>query len=90
MKKRGRSSHLVARRGFGLGRAARPRRTLAMISSAGLCQMKGFGSSFQCSAQISMASIKWGTEVNAPRRSRRSVSSLNQRSMRLSHERMSG
>ena len=57
-----------------------------MISSAVLCQTKGFGSSFQCSAHISIASTRSGTEVNTPRRSRRSVSSLNQRSTRLSHE----
>jgi hypothetical protein len=32
-------------------RAARPRRTLAMISSAVLCEMKGWGSSFQFGPQ---------------------------------------
>lgn len=40
-----------------------PRRTLEMISSASLCQTKGLGSSFQCSVQISIASIRFGTDV---------------------------
>ena len=44
--------------------AVRPLHTLAMISSAVLCQRKGLGSWFQCSVQISMASMRSVTEVN--------------------------
>ena len=57
-----------------------------MISWAGLCQTKGFGSWFQRSTQISIASMRAGTLEKAPRRSRRSVISLNYCSTRLSHE----
>ena len=80
----------MVRRGFDLGKSRPTSSTLAMISSACLCQTKGLGSSFQCSAQISMASMRCGTEVKAPRRSRRSVSSLNQRSMRFNHDELVG
>ena len=38
-----------------LARAERPRRTLSTISPADRCQMKSFGTSFQCSAHSSMA-----------------------------------
>ena len=61
-----------------------------MISSAVLCQMKGSGSWFQCSAQISMASMRSATLVNTPLRRRRSVSSLNQRSMMFSQDELVG
>ena len=63
-----------------------PRRTLSMISSAVLCQTNGLGSLFQWSPQVSMASIRAWTLEKAPRRSRRSVNSLNHRSTRFSHE----
>lgn len=57
-------------------RAARPRRTLAMISSAVLCQAKGSGSSFHWSAHWSMISMRWSTLVKLDRRSCLSVSSF--------------
>ena len=37
---------------------ARPRRTFSMILSASACQVNGLGSSFQCSAQVSIASMR--------------------------------
>jgi hypothetical protein len=57
-----------------------------MMSSAVAYQMKGFGSSFQWSAQVVISCASSATLVNTPRRSRLSVSSLNQRSIRLSQE----
>jgi len=48
-----------------------------MMSSAVAFQMNGFGSVFQCSAQMVMAVVRSATLVNRPRRSRLSVSSLN-------------
>ena len=57
-----------------------------MMSSAGAFQMKGFGSSFQCSAHVVIAAVRSATLVNTPRRRRLSVSSLNQRSIRFNHE----
>ena len=57
-----------------------------MISAAVTFQMNGLGSSFQWVAQSSMAASSSETLVNTPRRRRRSVSSLNQRSMRLVQE----
>ncbi len=66
--------------------AARPQRTLVMISSAVLCQMKGLGASFQRSAHSSIASMSAPTRLKVPRRSRRSVSRWNQPSTRFSHD----
>src|SRR6266487_2506224 len=57
-----------------------------MISSAVLRQTKGLGSSFQCSAHNSIASLSASTLENTPWRRRRSVRSLNQPSTRLSQE----
>ena len=57
-----------------------------MMSSAVAFQMKGLGSVFQCVAQVVMASERSLTLVKVPRRNRRSVSSLNHRSIRLSQE----
>ena len=57
-----------------------------MIAAVVAFQMNGFGSSFQAEAQVVIASVSSGTLVKAPRRSRLSVSSLNQRSMRFSQE----
>ena len=57
-----------------------------MMSSAVAFQMKGWGSSFQCSAQTVIASMRSATDVKTPRRRRLSVSSLNQRSTMLSQE----
>lgn len=57
-----------------------------MISSAVLCQTNGLGSSFQWSAHSSMVSTRWATLGKLERRSCLSVSSLNQRSTRFSHE----
>jgi len=57
-----------------------------MISWAVLCQMNGFGFLFQCSVHTSMESMSWSTLVKLSRRRRLSVSSLNQRSMRFSHD----
>ena len=57
-----------------------------MMSSAVAFQMKGLGSAFQCSAQVVIAAVRSATLVNAPRRRRLSVSSLNQRSIRFSQE----
>src|SRR5918994_2699060 len=68
------------------GRAARPRWTLAMISSAVRCQTKGSGLSFQCSTQWSMASVSSRTELNVPRRMHLLVISANQRSTRFNHD----
>ena len=51
---------LVRRRGFDLGKGGSSLRTLPMISSAGLCQTRGLGSSFQCSTQVSMVPIEIG------------------------------
>jgi hypothetical protein len=56
-----------------------------MITSVAF-QMKGRGSWFQCSAQVVIAALSSATLVNRPRRSALSVSSLNQRSTRFSHE----
>ena len=55
-----------------------------------LCQTIGWGSSLQCSVHSSMASTRAGTLAKLPRRSRRSVSSLNQRSTRFSHDELVG
>ena len=41
---------------------------------------------FQCSAQVVIAALRSVTLVKVPRRNRLSVSSLNQRSIRFSHE----
>ncbi len=57
-----------------------------MMSSAVAFQMNGLGSVFQCSAQVVIAVARSLTLVKTPRRRRRSVSSLNQRSIRLSQE----
>ena len=57
-----------------------------MMSSAVAFQMKGLGSVFQWSAQVVMALVRSATLVKVPRRRRLSVSSLNQRSIRFSHE----
>ena len=57
-----------------------------MMSAAVAFQMNGVGSWFQWLVQIWIASSSSATLVNVPRRRRRSVSSLNQRSMRLVHE----
>ena len=57
-----------------------------MMSSAVAFQMKGLGSLFQCSAQTVIALVRSATLVNAPRRRRLSVSSLNHRSTRLVQE----
>ena len=48
--------------------------------------MNGLGSRFQCSAHLMIAALSSATLVNAPRRRRFSVSSLNQRSTRFSQE----
>ena len=48
--------------------------------------MNGLGSVFQCSAQMVIAVARSLTLVKVPRRSRRSVSSLNQRSIRFNQE----
>jgi len=48
--------------------------------------MKGLGSVFQWAAQVVMASASSATLVKVPRRRRLSVSSLNHRSTRFSHE----
>ncbi len=55
-----------------------------MMSWAVAFQMNGFGSRFQCSAQVVIASARSATLVNRPRRRRPSVSSFNQRSIRFS------
>jgi hypothetical protein len=60
--------------------AARPRQTLARISSAGYFQMNGCGSAFQWSTQRSIASTSCSTLLNVPRRSLRSVSRWNHHS----------
>jgi hypothetical protein len=57
-----------------------------MICSAVAFHTNGFGSVFQCSAHSVIAAVRSATLVNTPRRSRLSFSSLNQRSIRLSHE----
>lgn len=57
-----------------------------MISSAVAFQMKGLASTLKCSAQVVMTSVSSATLVKRLRRSRLSVSSLNQRSIRLVHE----
>lgn len=57
-----------------------------MISSAVAFHTNGFGSVFQCCAQVVMACLRSSTLVNTPRRSRLSVSSLNQRSTTFSQE----
>jgi hypothetical protein len=67
-------------------RAARARRTLAMLSSAFAVQTNGLGSSFQAARNASMAAINWGTERNAPRRTALLVSSAKKRSTRLSQD----
>ena len=59
---------------------------LVMICSAVAFHTNGFGSVFQCSAHSVIAAVRSATLVNTPRRSRLSFSSLNQRSIRLSHE----
>lgn len=64
----------------------RPRVTFSMISGVVLYQTKGWRWWFQCSAQVSMAPIRSSTLVKTPRRSRRSVSCLNQPSARLTHD----
>jgi len=51
-----------------------------------LWQTKGLGTVFQFSAQISITSISCGTDVKTHRRNRRSVSSLNQSSIKLSYD----
>ena len=68
-------------------RAARPRRTLAMISSAGLCPDEGFGVVVPVLGP-GLDALRRGrsTLVKVPRRSRRSVSRLNQPSTRFSHD----
>ena len=71
-------------------RVARPRFTLAMISSAGFFQMNGVGFSLHPSAQMPISSCRWATEVNAPFFSRRLVSWANQLSTRLSHDELVG
>src|SRR5690242_2053364 len=48
--------------------------------------MKGLGSLFQCSAQVVIAWLRLSSEVDTPRRRGLSVSSLDQRSIRFSHE----
>ena len=65
---------------------SRPRRTLVMICSAVAFHTNGFGSVFQRSAHSVIAAVRSATLVNTPRRSRLSLSSLNQRSIRSSHE----
>jgi hypothetical protein len=57
-----------------------------MICSAVAFHTNGFGSVFQCSAHSVIAAVRSATLVNTPWRSRLSFSSLNQRSIRLSHE----
>jgi hypothetical protein len=57
-----------------------------MISSAVLRQTNGFGSSFQCSARSSIGSTSAATLENASRRSRLSVSRLNQPSAIFNQE----
>jgi hypothetical protein len=61
-----------------------------MMSSAVAFHTNGRGSVFQCSAQVVIAAARSATLVNTPRRSRLSVSSLNQRSIRFSHELLVG
>ncbi len=61
-----------------------------MISSAAACHSSGVGSVFQWPTHVSIASIRAGTLVNVPRRRRRSVSSLNHLSIRLSQELLVG
>ena len=62
-----------------------------MISSAALCQTKGFGSSFHASrSRTRWPSTRTGTLVNTPRFSRRLVSSAKKRSTRLSQEELVG
>lgn len=48
--------------------------------------MNGLGFSLRWAVQVVMASIRLGALVNVPRRRRRSVSSLNQRTTRFNHE----
>ena len=57
-----------------------------MMSSALAFQMKGLGSAFQCWAQVVIAAVRSTTLVKVPWRSRLSVSSSNQRSIRFSQE----
>ena len=57
-----------------------------MICSAAAFHTNGFGSVFQCSAHSVIAAVRSATLLNTPRRSRLSFSSLNQSSIRLSHE----
>src|SRR5437764_265825 len=61
-----------------------------MICSAVLCQTKGLGSSFQCDAHTSIASVSAATEVKLALRSRRLVSCANQPSTRFSHDELVG
>jgi hypothetical protein len=70
--------------------AARPRRTLVMISRAGACHTKGCGSSFQCEVHTSIASTSASTLVKVPFLRRRFVSWANQPSTRLSHDALVG
>ncbi|MGY4646329.1 hypothetical protein [Mycobacterium sp. URHB0021] len=57
-----------------------------MISSAVAFQTNGLGLAFQCWAQVVIAAVSSATLMNTPRRKRLSVSSLNQRSIRLTQE----
>ena len=59
---------------------------LSRISSAVLCQMKGFGSSFQLVIQVRIEATRSRTERWLPRLIHFVVSSANQRSTRLSQE----
>ena len=63
--------------------AAAPRWTFSVMSAAVAFQMNGVGPWFQWLVQSWIASSSTATLVNVPRRGRRSVYSLNQRSMRL-------
>ena len=72
-----------ARQRPGRGRSTQP---VAAVLIERVGQMKGLGSSLQCSVQSSMASVSWSTEVKVPRRRRLSVSSPNHRSTRFSHD----
>ena len=56
------------------------------MSVALAVQMKGLGDWFMIRMYASIAPISFSTLVNTPRRERRSVSSVNRRSIRFSHE----
>lgn len=64
----------------------RARWTELRISLAVLCQMNGVGLLFQCSIQVSSASLRCFTDLNAVLVRRLRVRTENQHSTRFSHE----